>query len=95
AKVTIVDSFSGWRAVTSGTATGWVPAASLTTATPAKTTTKTTTTAVNLRSAASTSSTKITTLAAGTKLTVVSSQGIWFKVTVGTRTGWVHGDYLK
>ncbi|WP_081417011.1 SH3 domain-containing protein [Microbacterium oleivorans] len=95
AKVTIVDSFSGWRAVTSGTATGWVPAASLTTATPAKTTTKTTTTAVNLRSAASTSSTKITTLAAGTKVTVVSSQGIWFKVTVGTRTGWVHGDYLK
>jgi len=93
AKVTIVDSYAGWRAVTSGTKTGWVLASAVTTAPAAAT--KITTTAVNLRTAASTSSAKITTLARGTTVTIKASSGKWFQVAVGTRTGWVHGDYLR
>ncbi|MEZ5213469.1 MAG: hypothetical protein R2692_00895 [Microbacterium sp.] len=27
-------------------------------------------------------------------MTVTGSDGVWRAVTAGTRTGWVHGDYL-
>ncbi len=53
-----------------------------------------TTTDLNLRTSPSTSAKIITTLKKGTKVTVTSSKGVWRKVTVGKRTGWVHSKFL-
>ncbi|QTV79660.1 SH3 domain-containing protein [Microbacterium sp. NIBRBAC000506063] len=54
-----------------------------------------TTGAVNMRSSASTSGSVITLLAKGTSVRVGESSGSWRKVTAGSRTGWVHSDYLS
>jgi len=56
---------------------------------------KKTTVNVNLRSSASTSAKILATLKKGTKVTVTASKGAWRKAKVGSRTGWIHGDYLK
>lgn len=54
-----------------------------------------TTAALNLRSSPSTSGRIIKVLKKGTRVTVVGSKGVWRKVKVGSRSGWVHGSYLK
>lgn len=103
-KVTISASSGAWRKVTVGSRTGWVDSRFLTSVpaakpkppatAPAKTTMQTTA-SLNLRASASTSARRITTLAKGTKVTVTASSGAWRKVTVGARTGWVDGRFLK
>ncbi|MEU2203400.1 SH3 domain-containing protein [Microbacterium oleivorans] len=57
--------------------------------------TKVTTAALNLRSAPSTTGGIITTLAKGTTVTIVSTKGEWRQVKAASRTGWVHGAYLR
>lgn len=54
-----------------------------------------TTADLNLRTSPSTSAKIITTLAKGTKVTVIDSSGSWKKVNVGKRTGWVAAKFLK
>jgi uncharacterized protein YgiM (DUF1202 family) len=96
-KVTVVSSSGAWRKVTVSSKTGWVHSKYLK-AVPASTTkkvVKTTTTSLNLRASASTSGKILTVLKKGTKVTVVSSKGVWRKVTAGKQTGWVHSKYLK
>ena len=102
------DGSGSWRKVTYGKRTGWVSAAYVgptkpKPATPApptpvsnKVETRYVTVAsLNLRSKASTSSTVLTRLAKGTKLSVKSSSGGWLKVTVGSRTGYVSAQYTS
>ena len=93
AKVTVTGSSGAWRSVTAGTKKGWVHSKYLK-AVPAKVV-KTTTTSLNLRASASTKAKIVTVLKKGTKVTVTASSGKWRKVTVGTKKGWVHSDYLK
>ncbi len=93
-KVSVTATSGAWRKVSVSGKTGWVHGSYLTTVAPTKVV-KTTTTSLNLRSSASTSAKIITVLKKGTKVTVTTSQGAWRKVTVGSRTGWVHSDYLK
>ncbi|WP_394278412.1 SH3 domain-containing protein, partial [Microbacterium sp.] len=91
--VTVRAGQGSWRLINYGSRTAWVhkdllknrPAATL----------RTTTTGLNLRSSASTSARIVTVLAKGTQVRVVAGSGVWRKVTVGSRTGWVHGKYLK
>ena len=98
-----------WAAIAASVAlvvTGSVVAAQAATAAPAITATHAAPTAaakktmittadLNLRKSPSTSGKIITTLKKGTKVTVTGSSGSWRKVTVGTRTGWVAGKFLK
>ena len=54
---------------------------------------------VNLRSAASASSTRLTTLTQGTQATADgrapdASGNIWYHVTLGTQAGWVRSDFV-
>lgn len=91
--VTVRAGQGSWRLINYGSRTAWVhkdllknrPAATL----------RTTTTGLNLRSSASTSARIVTVLAKGTQVRVVAGSGVWRKVAVGSRTGWVHGKYLK
>jgi uncharacterized protein YgiM (DUF1202 family) len=94
-KVTVSATKGSWRKVAASGKTGWVHSDYLKAVSTATKTVKTTTTSLNLRASASTSAKIITTLAKGTKVTVTASKGAWRKVTVGSKTGWVHGDYLK
>ncbi|MGW8564607.1 SH3 domain-containing protein [Isoptericola sp. NPDC055881] len=105
-KVTQVAAPSkGWVKVKAGTRTGYVATAYLTakapsatpgTTTPAARYSYVTVPSLNLRSKPSTSSTVLTRLARGTKVTHVgaASKG-WQKVTVGGRTGYVSTTYLS
>lgn len=52
--------------------------------------------ALNLRKAPSTSAAKIITIPKGANVGVAKGKsGKWVKVTYKSKTGWVHGDYLK
>ncbi|MGG3692194.1 SH3 domain-containing protein, partial [Heyndrickxia ginsengihumi] len=65
-------------------------------------TTKTTTKYVNvdkgshliLRSTASTSGSVLASLNPGTSVTVISTSGAWSKVKAGSKTGYVHTEFL-
>ncbi|OAA91969.1 SH3 domain-containing protein [Clostridium ljungdahlii] len=37
----------------------------------------------------------VSTLSSGTKVTITGTDGRWYKVTVGSLTGYVHSDYIK
>ncbi len=50
---------------------------------------------VNLRQNPGTSSSIITKLSEGTSVTVLGSSDNWYKVSVGSNTGWVCGDYIE
>jgi uncharacterized protein YgiM (DUF1202 family) len=93
AKVTVTASSGSWRKVSVSGKTGWVHGKYLTAVTTKKTMTATAN--VNLRSSASTSAKIITLVKKGSKVTVTASSGKWRKATVGGKTGWIHGDYLK
>lgn len=94
-KVTVTSTSGSWSKVTVGSRTGYVSSKYLKAATTSSKVTKTTTTGLNLRASASTSAKIITVLKKGTKVTVVGTSGSWRKVTVSSRTGWVHSKYLK
>ena len=50
---------------------------------------------VNLRSSASTSSKRLTTIPKGSSITVIQLSGSWAKVAYSTYTGWVMKDYIQ
>lgn len=104
AAVTVNASNGSWRRVVVGSTVGWVPATQLTAATtasaakPAAATaskTRTTTARVNLRTGASTAYRAVVVLPANAKVTSKATKGLWVQVTYGSKTGWVHGAYLK
>jgi uncharacterized protein YgiM (DUF1202 family) len=95
-KVSAIGTSGSWRKVIVGSRTGWIYGKYLVKVTTAPVSSvKTTTVALNLRASASTTARVITVLPKGTKVTVIASSGVWRKVTVGSRTGWVHSAYLK
>lgn len=91
--VTVTGSSGDWRSVTAGTRSGWVHADYLTASGAAVT--KRTTDAVNLRSAPSLTAGVQTVVPRGTAVTVSGSSGVWQQVSVGGRSGWMHGDWLR
>ncbi len=93
ASVTVYATSGSWRKVVAGSKKGWVHGKYLTAVTNKKTMTATAN--VNLRASASTSSKIITLVKKGSRVTVTSTSGKWRKATVGGKTGWIHGDYLK
>ena len=50
---------------------------------------------VNLRSSASTSSKRLTTIPKGSSITVIQLSGSWAKVAYSSYTGWVMKDYIQ
>ncbi|NEY19415.1 SH3 domain-containing protein [Bacillus ginsengihumi] len=105
--VTVISTSGAWSKVKAGSQTGYVHSEYLTTTKPSSTsssssTTKTTTKYVNvdkgshliLRSTASTSGSVLASLDPGTSVTVLSTSGEWSKVQVGSKTGYVHTEYL-
>lgn len=50
---------------------------------------------LSLRTAPSTSATRITVIPVGTVVTASAQEGAWYKVTYSGKTGWSHGDYLR
>ncbi|WP_223246988.1 hypothetical protein, partial [Microbacterium oleivorans] len=89
AKVTIVDSYAGWRAVTSGTKTGWVLASAVTTVPVSMFTTD----VVHLRPQKAQSG-MAATARKGEQVSVVKVEGAWTQVTLGAATGWVDSKRL-
>lgn len=93
--VTITGSSGAWRSVTAGSRSGWVHGDYLTASATPQPVTKSTTDAVNLRSAPSLTAGVQTVVPRGTRVTVTGSNGVWQQVSVGGRTGWMHGDWLR
>ncbi|WP_416147704.1 SH3 domain-containing protein [Salipaludibacillus sp. HK11] len=50
---------------------------------------------LNVRASASTNSSIISSLRKGTKVDLLEKSGNWYKVKVGSRTGYIHGNYVK
>lgn len=87
---------NGWMKVSYNGITGYVNASYLTSSKPSTSTaTKVTTTNVNLRTGAGTQYSIIRTVASNTTVEVLGTSGSWYKVKVGSDTGYILGDYLK
>lgn len=105
--VTVLLTSGSWSKVSVDGKTGYVSSRYLTSGgnvtTSSVSSAKTTTKYVNvdadssllLRSRATTSSPIISRLKKGTSVTVLSTSGIWAKVTVSGKTGYVHASYLS
>lgn len=94
--VSVTGTVSSGSGTTSGTTSGTV--SGTTTGTPGVITNCTS--GVNFRSSASSSSSKLGTLPKGASISILSSTtgsdgDTWYKVTYGTTTGYVHGDYVS
>ena len=94
--VSVTGTVSSGSGATSGTTSGTV--SGTTTGTPGVITNCTS--GVNFRSSASSSSSKLGTLPKGATISILSSTtgsdgDTWYKVTYGTTTGYVHGDYVS
>lgn len=92
--VSVTGTVSSGSGATSGTTSGTTS----TTGTPGVITNCTS--GVNFRSSASSSSSKLGTLPKGATISILSSTtgsdgDTWYKVTYGTTTGYVHGDYVS
>lgn len=87
---------NGWMKVSYNGITGYVNASYLTSSKPSTSTAKkVTTTNVNLRTGAGTQYSIIRTVASNTTVEVLGTSGSWYKVKVGSDTGYILGDYLK
>ncbi|WEG11895.1 SH3 domain-containing protein [Pullulanibacillus sp. KACC 23026] len=110
ASVKVISTSGVWAKVTANGLTGYVHAEYLSAskigtseATGNTTTAKTTTNYVNvdadssliLRQNASTSSAILSSLKRGTSVQVISTSGVWAKVTANGLTGYVHAEYLS
>ena len=106
-KVTVISTSNGWSKITSGSITGYVSNQYLSTSsittngTSNNESSQTSVTkyvnasgGLNVRKGPSTSYAKVTTLAKGTKVTVVSTSNGWSKITSGTVSGYVDSSYL-
>ncbi|PEL06715.1 SH3 domain-containing protein [Bacillus sp. AFS017336] len=54
-----------------------------------------TATVLNVRSGPSTSNKIVGTLKKGAKVSITSTSGTWYKITSGSKTGWVSSKYIK
>ena len=104
AKVNILSTSNGWHKVEYNNIYGYVSATYIKTSSTSsgETTMSSTGTiyntngeGVNLRKSASTSSAIVTGLQEGTKLTITAKNGDWYKVKVGSYTGYVYSKYVK
>ncbi|UPA31054.1 SH3 domain-containing protein [Terrisporobacter glycolicus] len=103
-KVTVKSTSNGWSKITSGSVTGYVSSAYLSSHKPSTgndSNNETSTTkyvdskpGLNVRRGAGTSYSVITTLNHGTKVTVKSTNNGWSKITSGSVTGYVSSTYL-
>ncbi|UEL48949.1 hypothetical protein TPDSL_07710 [Terrisporobacter petrolearius] len=103
-KVTVKSTSNGWSKITSGSVTGYVSSAYLSSNKPSTgndSNNETSTTkyvdskpGLNVRRGAGTSYSVITTLNHGTKVTVKSTNNGWSKITSGSITGYVSSTYL-
>lgn len=101
--VTSTEKSNGWYKVKYNGMTGWVLGQYVTvggsTSTGGNynstTTTKYTTANLNIRSSASTSSSKIGSIPQGKQVTCLGSSNGWYKVKYNGVTGWVSGQYLS
>ena len=50
---------------------------------------------LNLRVEPSTSSALVGTLARGTRLSILETAGVWYRVQAGNQKGYVHGDFVR
>ena len=98
-KVTLLEKKGSWYKVKTSSITGWVSgdylsingsssSSSLGTATV-------TASVLNIRDGASTSAKKIGEVAKGAKVTVLEKKTGWWKIKIGSITGWASSDYLK
>ncbi|MDT0183332.1 SH3 domain-containing protein [Microbacterium sp. ARD31] len=88
AKAVAVTADGAWRKLRTTAGDLWVPMSDIHHVRMATTAT------ANLRSGPSTTTKILATLPKGTKVVVIGVSGLWREVTVGTRTGWIRGDYL-
>ena len=99
-KITYVSTSGSWYKVKYSSKTGYVSSkyvkkTTTTTSTAIKKTKFKTTANVNLRSKASTSGSVLTTIPKGKIVTATAKSGSWYKVTYGSKTGWVKSTYVK
>jgi len=88
--VTITGVSGRWYQVKVNGVTGYIYDTYLTEGTTAKTTVN-----VNMRKGPGTEFGIITTLAAGTSVTVISKSGNWTYVKVGSTYGYIHNSYIQ
>lgn len=107
-KVTILGSSSGWYKISAAGKTGYV-SANYISSSPQNTTSSTSKSSqsvsgtVKLSNASSTLNLRtspwtgrvIASLSNGTKVTLLSKSGLWYKVSVAGKTGYVHSDYIR
>ena len=101
-KVTVISTNNGWSKITSGSITGYVSSQYLSSSSTTNNENSETfvtkyvnsSSGLNVRKGPSTSYSKVTTLANGTKVTVNSTSNGWSKITSGNVTGYVSSSYL-
>lgn len=102
-KVTVYSEANGWAKVKANGKDGYVSSQFLSSSQPSSTTVQNTTkyvdvnsgSSLNMRSGPSTSSSVISKLSDGTKVTVHSEANGWAKVTANGKTGYVSTKYLS
>ncbi len=96
-ELTVTSTSGSYANVTVGRLTGWVESARLVAKKPAtpKTATMQTTGKTTMRVGVSSSAASVTTIAAGTKVTVLESTRTWRAVKVGSTRGWVLASSLR
>ena len=101
--VSYLSTSGSWYKVKYGTKTGYVSSkyikvtkkTSTTASTTIKSTKFKTTANLNMRSKASTSSTRLLTIPKDKIITATAKSGSWYKVSYSGKAGWVSGSYLK
>lgn len=95
-EATVTSTSGSYAKVTVGRLTGWVETSRLVTRKPAtpKTATMQTTGKTTMRVGVSSAAASVSTLAAGTKVTVLESTRTWRAIKVGTTRGWVLASTL-
>ena len=95
-KVTLLEKKGSWYKVKTSSITGWVTGDYLSVSGSSSLGTATVTASVlNIRDGASTSAKKIGEVAKGAKVTVLEKKTGWWKIKIGSITGWASSDYLK
>lgn len=107
-KLTILEESNGWYKVSSNGKSGYVSSNYITTSQPKsisngtiQNTKKTGT--VTLKDISSTLNLRLSpwtgrvidSLSNGTKVTILGTSGLWYKVSIGSITGYVHSDYIR
>ena len=102
AKVNILSTSNGWHKVEYNNISGYVYATYIQVSSTGETAMSATGTVyntngdgLNLRKSASTSSSVLTVVKEGTKVTITAKNGDWYKVTYGSYTGYVHSKYIN